>query len=156
LHNSPEPGEIRALLKGQNMRQVSKTAGKVLDILTAELTEENRAKKIDNCNSVFMPVSVELIRKTEQGGYFSVCHYYEQNGDLMRDPEIVFLKKNSAGENYYFPVSYRQDNLGIDREYCRYDESRKITGLAVRPQADTAKFCNLWMLNIKRQQKLTR
>jgi hypothetical protein len=142
------------------MKQVSKTAAKVLDILTADLDDESRSKKVDNTNGTFMPVSVELIR-TVCGGkhkYFSVCHYYEQNGDLMRDPEIVFLQvvlTNLNGDfNYYFPVSYRQDGLGIDREYCKYDDDGKIIGVATKQQADTASFCTMWMRNIKHQQKL--
>jgi hypothetical protein len=142
------------------MKQVSNTAAKVLDTLTAGLNEDNRHVKIDNSKGAFMPVTVEYLHETKQGQYFSVCHYYEQNGDLMQDPEIVFLKVTLKGQqpdgryNYYFPVSFKQANLGIDREYCSYDENGKIKGVATRPQKDTAAFCTMWMRNIKLQQKL--
>ena len=36
-------------------------------------------------NDPYLPLVIEA-----WGGCVSVAHYYEQNGDLMRDPEIVF------------------------------------------------------------------
>ena len=91
----------------------------------------------------------------DNGPVFSVSHYYEQNGDLMSDPDITFLKITTPVMNFYYPLSYRQDNLGIDRELVTYDESgKKIKGFYKKLQADTATFCTLWMRNIKNQQKL--
>lgn len=92
-------------------------------------------KKINNSKS-FMAVSVECLQKNT----YSVCHYYEQNGDLMRDPEVVFLKDN---ENYY-PIMYQQDNVGLYQDF-----NEDPTG-----QAGCADFCNMWMNNIKEQQNL--
>ena len=43
----------------------------------------------------------------------SVAHYYTQNGDLMRDPEMVF---EVGPDGAFHPVSYQQDNLGIYQE----------------------------------------
>lgn len=38
-----------------------------------------------------MSLSVEDIGKSADGNRLvSICHYGEQNGDLMRDPEMVF------------------------------------------------------------------
>ena len=40
----------------------------------------------------FMPLSIEDIGKSGDGNRLvSLCHYGEQNGDLMRDPDIVFM-----------------------------------------------------------------
>jgi hypothetical protein len=46
----------------------------------------------------YMPLSVEEIG-TSGDGYrlVSLCQYGEQNGDLMRDPDIVFLFHNVPG-----------------------------------------------------------
>ncbi|MFO0776513.1 MAG: hypothetical protein U0223_02775, partial [Nitrospira sp.] len=39
----------------------------------------------------YMPLSIEEIGSSGDGHRLvSLCHYGEQNGDLMRDPDIVF------------------------------------------------------------------
>jgi len=107
-----------------------------------------------------MPVTIEFIQSNQDGDLFSVCHYYEQNGDLMRDPEVVFLRREvyqdelKKNVTFFFPTIFQQDNLGIYQQLVRFDENGKINGLAVRPQNDCAKFCNQWMRNIKQQQGL--
>lgn len=41
----------------------------------------------------------------------SVCHYGEQNGDLMRDPEMCFEVHDKTLDPFYF----RNDYLGIEQ-----------------------------------------
>ena len=69
----------------------------------------------------------------------------------MRDPEVVFLRTE---DGTFSPLSYRQDGLGIDREYCQFDDSGRIVTVAIKEQRDTATFCNMWMLNIEDQQEI--
>ena len=39
----------------------------------------------------YMPLSAEHIGQSGDGNrLIAICHYREQNGDLMRDPEMVF------------------------------------------------------------------
>jgi hypothetical protein len=132
------------------MATLSKKSIAILNALTADLPNIGDAKKIDNTNGTFMPVCVEKINETPSGEFFSIAHYGEQNGDAMRDPDIVFIKH----DRLYMPVSYRNDYLGIDREYARYDDSGKITHLAVKWINDCCGFCNTWMKNIVDQQNL--
>jgi hypothetical protein len=40
------------------------------------------------------------------GPIFSLAHYYEQNGDLMRDPEMLFIQAEDGG---YYPAEIWQD-----------------------------------------------
>jgi hypothetical protein len=95
-----------------------------------------------------------------EGDLLSVCHYYEQNGDLMRDPEVVFLRRelknplSGKSVTYFFPTSFQQDNLGIYQELVRFDDKGKFSGLADTQQNQCTKFCNTWMENIRQQQKL--
>jgi hypothetical protein len=117
-------------------------------------------KKIQNSKS-FMPVMIEFLQKgTPNGDLFSLCHYYEQNGDLMRDPEITIYRREipatqfSTAETIYYPATYRQDGLGIDQEFFRYDDSGKITAIATRQQTHCATFCTQWLKNIKQQQDI--
>ena len=39
----------------------------------------------------------------------SVCHYYEQNGDLMTDPEIVYRAVPELGDE--LPEYFKQDGF---------------------------------------------
>ena len=46
----------------------------------------------------------------------SVCHYGEQNGDLMRDPEICFeLGKPIGGNLVLDPYYFRNDYIGTEQ-----------------------------------------
>jgi hypothetical protein len=54
-----------------------------------------------------MPLDIERIA----ADFISVQHSYTQNGDTMRDPEIVFWVNPATG--LWYPCEYRQDNLGI-------------------------------------------
>lgn len=46
----------------------------------------------------------------------SICHYGEQNGDAMRDPEMCFEMEIEDGEvKAIHPYSYRNDYAGIEQ-----------------------------------------
>ena len=74
------------------MKAVGKFAEQILKTLVEALKDVEDHKKVDNSGGAFMPVSVEFIGKCRLGDLFSVAHYYEQNGDLMRDPEMVTVE----------------------------------------------------------------
>jgi hypothetical protein len=95
----------------------------------------------------FMRLVIEHIGRGPRGGELvSVAHYGEQNGDLMRDPEIVF--EVAAGE--WHPVSIQQDYLGSYREAVFIGEDGKVY---IRPALvrDIAAFARIWDRNIKAQ-----
>jgi hypothetical protein len=98
-------------------------------------------------SSGFMRLVIELIGAGPRGGELvSVAHYGEQNGDLMRDPEIVF--EVVAGE--WHPVSIQQDYVGSYREAVYVGEDDKVY---VRPALvrDIAAFARVWDRNLKHQ-----
>ena len=46
----------------------------------------------------------------------SIAHYGEQNGDLMRDPEMCFELTNPPGAGWTMPPYYfRSDYLGVEQ-----------------------------------------
>ena len=99
-----------------------------------------------NNEPVFMALTVEIIEDNQ----VSLCHYGEQSGDLMRDPEVVFFKDNDGD---YFPFYFRNDYLGIEEWYAEANgDSWKICNQ--KGQKDLALFCNSWIFNIKSQQGL--
>ena len=61
-----------------------------------------------------MPYCAELINLTESFTYYSLCLYGVQNGDLMRDPDLV-IRVNHALE-FAEVTTFRNDYLGIYQE----------------------------------------
>jgi hypothetical protein len=124
------------------MKCLNKRATAIFNKLIDGLTKVGDHKKISN-NPSFMAVCVEMIGHSQ----VSIAHYYEQNGDLMRDPDVVFYI-GIAGEVY--PISFRQDGLGIDQEAAYIEDGKWL--VKTKMQADITKFCNQWMVGIKEQQ----
>jgi hypothetical protein len=129
------------------MKPVNQKAQTVIRYLAKQATANGGNVKIDNTDGRFMPVHVEHIGN----GCLSIAHYGEQNGDAMRDPDMVFWL--GADGNWY-PVSYRNDYAGIDREAVIEWAGDRPLKYRPKEQAQQAAFAGLWMMNIKDQQGL--
>jgi hypothetical protein len=95
----------------------------------------------------FMRLVIEHVGTGPRGGELvSVAHYGESNGDLMRDPEIVF----EVSDGQWQPVSIQQDYLGSYREAVFVGADGKVY---VRPAevCDIAVFARVWDRNLKHQ-----
>jgi len=135
---------------GQKMKALSGKAREVMDLLTKGLHTRGH-RVIDNSDGAYMAVHVEKLYLTEQGALYSVAHYFEQNGDLMRDPDMEFMKIG----NEYYPVYFRQDGgIALEQEAVVYGPGGKIERYNPKVQAELATFADQWMRNIKEQQKL--
>jgi len=107
-------------------------------------------------NSVYMPLTIEWIGEIMGKPLISVCHYYEQEGDFMRDPDVVLMVTESAphiptrrfsDSNYFYEaVSYRQDGLGV------YDEAVFKDGdtwhVKKKMQGSIESFMRVWDKNL--------
>lgn len=71
---------------------------------------------------------------------YRIAHYYVQNGDLMRDPQITFRVKEDQREVCI--LSYAQDNLGIYQETA--DRSKEET-------EELLAFFDQWLISIREQ-----
>lgn len=91
----------------------------------------------------FMPLVIERIALNE----VSVCHYYKQNGDMMRDPEVVFF----TGYERWVPITFEQSPGMYQVAATTTDDNKTIEKVAPHQQADLARFCRMWALNLKRQ-----
>ena len=71
-----------------------------------------------------MPLVIEALFEPGPCGLpaLSVAHYGEQNGDLMRDPEMCFELSFAGGIADLNPFYYRNDYIGCEQW------SRFITG----------------------------
>ena len=107
--------------------------------------------------SAYMPVSVELVYH-EDVEAVSVAHYFEQNGDLMRDPEIVFWKSSretlqTCKADRWYPVHYIQDGFPPSYQHLIYFEDGRPERGMIKQQRTAATFCHTWFRNIRDQQK---
>lgn len=87
---------------------------------------------------------------------YSLAHYYEQNGDLMHDPEMVFIVvDNRKDEKDYdsigiYPQLFQQDTLGVyEKSVCI--ENNSVTTYKPAWQEAHATFKNQWLRNIQQQ-----
>ena len=133
------------------MKAINQQAKKVMDVLTEGVDiEADDSKKVDNTKGAFMTVHVECVGTSNLGPLYSIAHYYEQNGDLMRDPDMEFIK---GGDGEYYPISFWQDSP-LKRDEAVEWKDGEITGIKPKLQAELATFANMWMRNIKEQQGL--
>jgi hypothetical protein len=67
-------------------------------------------------NAPYMELVIEATDESGPCGLpsISVAHYGEQNGDLMRDPEMCF-ELGLAGGAHLNPFHYRNDYLGVEQ-----------------------------------------
>ncbi|RPI56245.1 MAG: hypothetical protein EHM49_00720, partial [Deltaproteobacteria bacterium] len=111
----------------KHMKALTGEAHKVMELLVKGLEwdaddSSKMHKKIDNSNGTFMSVHVEFINRYNNGivgDVFSVAHYYEQNGDMMRDPDVEFLRNSGK----FYPIYFRQDGAGgTEQEVLIFDD----------------------------------
>jgi len=124
------------------MKALSKPAAAVFRKLTEGLAVGS-SRRVDNAPGAFMYVSVERLSDDT----YSIAHYYEQEGDLMADPDVMFYV---AGGDVY-PVEITQAGLGVYRRYVEF-EGGVPARINARGQADLTSFANTWMKNIQAQQ----
>jgi hypothetical protein len=101
-------------------------------------------------NPPYMALVIEATGESGPCGLpaLSVCHYGEQNGDAMRDPEMCF-ERGFAGGAHPNPFYWRNDYAGIeqwsrfirDAHYCYHPQLH----------AEHERFAKLWDKNLRQQ-----
>lgn len=100
----------------------------------------------------YMPLSVEDIGRAGEGQRLvSLCHYGEMNGDLMRDPDMVFMLHEHSGTTYAEPVSFRNDYMGLMQEVYDYNDDGVRTGVRPKLKAELKSFARTWFKNLRQQ-----
>ena len=122
----------------------------VLDIVKAAGIDIGQAEPwhLSIENKPWMRLVIEGIGEGPDGlPAISVCHYGEQNGDAMRDPEMCFQVAPDClkMDPYYF----RNDYVGVERE-SRFVRDGRVM---VRPgwARDDRNFARTWNRNIREQ-----
>ena len=101
-------------------------------------------------NPPYMALVIEATNESGPCGLpvLSVCHYGEQNGDAMRDPEMLFELGFAAGAHLN-PYYWRNDYVGIE-QWSRFIEGTNYcfhTQLHEQHEA----FAKLWDRNLRQQ-----
>ena len=79
---------------------------------------------------------------------FAMSHTYVQEGDLMRDPEIVFLRQ---GPGLFVALECTQDPMGAYTQCVELDAFEQITGFRPRALKGVTQLANMWAGNLRAQ-----
>jgi hypothetical protein len=99
------------------------------------------------------PYMALVIEATDESGpcglpVLSVCHYGEQNGDLMRDPEMCF-ELGLAGGAHLNAFYYRNDYLGVEQWSRAIDGDNYVFNPSLYAQQE--EFAKQWDNNLRSQ-----
>jgi hypothetical protein len=104
--------------------------------------------KIDN--PPYMELVIEAMDESGPLGLpaLSVCHYGEQNGDAMRDPEMCF-ELGFAGGAHLIPFSWRNDYVAVEQVSRAIVRDHYVALLELHKQHE--KFATTWDNNLRLQ-----
>jgi hypothetical protein len=135
------------------MKSINKTSAVIFQKLVS-LLGENEHLKLDNAKDSFMYLSFEKLYDCDFGGrpaaVYSMSHYFEQEGDLIPDPDMTFIALRDNPESFY-PATFQ--NL-LSYTEALYKNDKEIWMINKSKQADITYFANIWLKNIKYQQGL--
>jgi hypothetical protein len=100
-------------------------------------------------NLPYMALTVENIGLGPRGlPALYICHYGEQNGDLMRDPEMCFeMEIENGAVKEFHTYYYRNDYVAFEQNAVD-EENRRIDAKAINSQRDMART---WDANLAAQ-----
>jgi hypothetical protein len=113
---------------------------------------------------IFMPLIVEYLYDLKVSGQkakvYSLMHTYEQQGDIMRDPDVEFAVVDARTAEYpviemiaIYPLMIQQSAPAYCHELVVMKDGA-ITGFKNKLQRDVVRLSNQWMQNIKQQQQI--
>jgi len=94
-------------------------------------------------NEPYMRFTFESIGEDEKYRFFAMAHYYEQNGDLVADPDIEFAVHKKTGD--LIPMGIMQ--MGMYKRYF-YPDTMKIN---MAGSKSLMSFLNMWSGNLVSQ-----
>lgn len=102
-------------------------------------------------NQPYMALVIEDIQELGPHGFpvISVAHYGEQNGDLMRDPEMLFEISRRGEQTILTPHYWRNDYVGIEQYSATIGDGR--LAINQKLQCEHAEFAEMWDKNLRDQ-----
>ena len=122
-----------------------KALSKIIDI--DDFIDNNEEGYLKIKSSSFMDLVIENHGCAREGVYkFSITHYFEANGDLIADPDMMI--EVDTKNKLINALSY-QDTYGYNEVYSESETGSKLVNLR---QFDTQnKFLKTWLTNLKDQ-----
>jgi len=101
-------------------------------------------------NAPYMALVIEATSESGPSGLpaISVAHYGEQNGDLMRDPEMCF-ELGSADGPHLDPFYFRNDYIGVEQWSRTIERGHNIH--LTRLHEQHKQFAQEWDNNLRLQ-----
>ncbi len=101
-------------------------------------------------NPPYMELVIEAVDESGPLGLsaMSVCHYGEQNGDAMRDPEMCF-ELGFAGDAHLDPYLWRNDYVAVEQVSRAIIRDHYVSLLELHKQHE--KFAAVWDNNLRLQ-----
>lgn len=130
------------------MKKIEGTPKYLLDYFWKLAKKNDDYVKIEN-SDVFMYLSISVVGSDS----LVIGHYFEQNGDLMADPEMMFYRNQNEE---FIPVYYQLDSLAFYEECMKYDVEQKKYVITDETIHDSLVdfFVNDWSNNLIWQQNL--
>ena len=100
-------------------------------------------------NEPYMRLMIEAIGPGPRGqDQISVAHYGEQNGDAMRDPEVVFEVSETG---HWCPVYFLNDYVPVEQEAIFRDPDTGAVMIRPRLLESLIEFTPTWDMNLREQ-----
>jgi hypothetical protein len=134
---------------------VMKSVARIIEIHGGLEALRSKAIRIEPPCSGLMRLCVEHVGMGPRGmPLVSVAHYFEQNGDLMADPDLVFeVNPDSWKSGEWGPVSFTQNSTGTYHEAVVIQNGKVM--IAPRLVASLKSFARTWDRNLKAQGYVT-
>jgi hypothetical protein len=137
-----------------------KNVAKIIELNDGLMALKSKAIRIEPPSSGFMRLCIEHVGTGPRGmPLVSVAHYFEQNGDLMADPDLVFeVNPDEKGPlswkvGEWGPISFTQHSTGTYQEAVVIQDGKVM--VAPRLITSLKSFARTWDRNIKAQGYVT-
>jgi hypothetical protein len=77
----------------------------------------------------------------------SVAHYYEINGDLVAEPDVVFF----IGKGHWIPIEITQSLTGYSRYGLLTEDGSDLEAISRKGVEDLTDFTEMWATNLEDQ-----
>jgi hypothetical protein len=133
-----------------------KNVARIIELHGGLVALESKPIRIESPSSGFMRLCIEHVGTGPRGmPLISVAHYFEQNGDLMADPDLVFeVNPDENGPlswktGEWGPVSFTQHSTGTYQEAVVVQDGKVM--VAPKLISSLKSFARTWDRNIKAQ-----
>lgn len=136
------------------MKKINLEAAQVFNCLIKRMKGKDYLK-LDNSEGFFLPIIIEKLSEDVIFGslkidFYSLSHYYMENGDLVPDPDMLFAV-NKTDCNSIWPFTF-QDRFIY--EECVYQDKLGVWKVNNKMQAHYVEYAEMWLRYVQYQQNI--